>query len=291
MQDDFSDNENRSEFGDDSVISDLSEATDEGDAFYERRKKPKAMDDRFGLESIIPWKKVRANMKSLLPKPYLSQILAANAARRPAKPLEVLSNIPSLPITLPHGFQHSRSMACPLDSLVNVIQWPMCNLDTFSCFDSRQAHLWKGKSRVQSQSVVQDNSRKAKPTAMCGLVAWTYIQKWRLLVIANTQLELKILDSNFEELCTKSIEKPALCLEFDDTTDELIVGGVCNIRIWSFRKVAEKGRFVHTFVGPRLVIEDLRNEEWVTKCMLHKLSHKLYAIVDNNVYVCDPSYF
>jgi WD40 repeat protein len=186
-----------------------------------------------------------------------------------------------------HVINDKRSLACPLDTLVNVIHWPNSNIDTFSCFDLRQAHLWKGKYRVQSQSVVQETGRKAKPTALSGLVAWTYVAKWRILIIANTQLELKILDANFEELCTKSIEKPALCLEFDDEADELIVGGVCNIRIWGFTKVAEKGRFVHTFVGPRLVIEDLRNEEWVSKTMYHKLSHKIYAIVDNNVYIYD----
>jgi hypothetical protein len=69
-------------------------------------------------------------------------------------------------------------------------------------------------------------------------------------------------------------------LNFIEDTNEIIVAGVGNIRIWKFTEL----RNSYVLDSPRLCISDLNNEDWVTISVYVKTG-QLYASYDNNVNV------
>jgi hypothetical protein len=69
-------------------------------------------------------------------------------------------------------------------------------------------------------------------------------------------------------------------LNFVEDKNEIIVGGVGNIRIWTF--VAHGNTY--ELDTPRLCISDLNSDEWVTLSQYVK-SGQIYASYDNNVNV------
>lgn len=232
-------------------------------------------------ELILPWKKLKLEIKNNLPKQLLSQQIPEirSADKKDA-------SIVTQSLSLPHGFQLVKSIGHSGPEIQNVLYWPNSSADTFSCFDTHNAHVYRGNYRLLTTSI-QIKANSDKQSALAGLVAWIYVPKWRNLVITNTQLECKILDTNFVCLYTRPLEKPAICLEFVDASDELIIGGVCSISIHPSRKQAEKGRFVQTLLPPRLVINDFESEEWISKTLHCKNLNRLLAVCDNNIYVYD----
>ena len=69
-------------------------------------------------------------------------------------------------------------------------------------------------------------------------------------------------------------------LNFIEETEEIVVSGVGNIRIWTF--IQQKNTFV--LDSPRLCISDLNVDDWVTISVYVKCG-QIYAAYDNNVSV------
>ncbi|KAJ3030775.1 hypothetical protein HK097_005581, partial [Rhizophlyctis rosea] len=120
-----------------------------------------------------------------------------------------------------------------------------------------------------------------------GVSRWIWVAKWKCFVVGTVGLELKTLDFNFAELTSTSSVKPVLSLEFNEADEELIVGGVGNIRVWAFKKVAESSRMLYHFSGPRLVMQDLDGDDWVCQTIYQPAWNKLYAAVNNSVMIYD----
>ncbi|KAI8621898.1 hypothetical protein BC830DRAFT_1214475 [Chytriomyces sp. MP71] len=185
-----------------------------------------------------------------------------------------------LPITIPHGFQLMRTMLQPkpIKSVINV---SANNTDTFAVLDTYYAQLFRGNVKVARISVGEE---KGIPDShLTGLNRWFYVKKWRCTVIATLHLELKVLGLSLEVLSQTSSIKPVLSLDFHDERDELIAGGVGNIRIWTFSK--SKGTY--RLLGPRLVIDDLATEEWISHTVVNKQLNRLIAACDCDILVYD----
>ncbi|KAI9341192.1 WD40-repeat-containing domain protein [Obelidium mucronatum] len=137
-----------------------------------------------------------------------------------------------------------------------------------------------------------DPEKRGKKNALApespflGLSRWIFIPKWKITVIATLQLELKILSSSFENVASVSSVQPVLSFEFNEDTNELIAGGVGNIRVWGFEKPSNS-LFPQGFTGPRLFISDLKANEWVTNVTIDKVFHRIFATVDNALFVYD----
>lgn len=69
-------------------------------------------------------------------------------------------------------------------------------------------------------------------------------------------------------------------LNFIEDTNEIIVAGVGNIRIWTF--VEHKNNYVLDV--PRLCISDLNIDDWISLSVYLKCG-QIYAAYDNNVNV------
>ena len=68
------------------------------------------------------------------------------------------------------------------------------------------------------------------------------------------------MNRHFEEIYCRSSESPVLCLEYNGLDDELITGGVSNIRIWKLAKV-KRTSDGFGITGIRIIIDDLKVEE------------------------------
>jgi hypothetical protein len=159
-----------------------------------------------------------------------------------------------LPITIPHGFQTIRNLTAPKPSLKSVlyISSTPTQSDAFWMQDAHHLHVTRNGVKVQSLSTLAETSRHAPATpsggstsgagvvgargsAVGGLSRWVYVKKWRVAIIATSHLELKIMTPSSEILATTSSVKPVLSLEFNEEREELIAGGIENIRVSTAR--------------------------------------------------------
>ncbi|KAJ3412758.1 hypothetical protein HDV05_000279 [Chytridiales sp. JEL 0842] len=189
-------------------------------------------------------------------------------------------------ITIPHGFQLSRSYLQPHPTVKDILflGTGSSNKDSFAVMDHHTVNVIREFGPPINLPITNDSKNKSSPVS--GLSRWVFIKKWRVVVIATLQLELKILGVNFQELYSISSVKPVLSLEFNDERNELIAGGVGNIRIWTFLRTNDKA-LPFKFGPPRLVVDDLRAQDWITHTFYEKTSRKLYAVVDQTLLVYD----
>ena len=105
------------------------------------------------------------------------------------------------------------------------------------------------------------------------------------------------MNRQFEEIYCRSSESPVLSLEYNDKDDELITGGVSTIRstlfnshdlVWKLSKSKRTDGF--SISSLRLLINDMKVEEWVGHTALYLPSRKLYVSVDNSLLVAILSY-
>ncbi|KAJ3297615.1 hypothetical protein HDU79_002789 [Rhizoclosmatium sp. JEL0117] len=186
---------------------------------------------------------------------------------------------PILPITIPHGFQLLRTLVQPKPCVKSVINVSANNTDSFAVLDTYQARLIRGTMKVAGISVGEEKS--VPDSHLTGLNRWIFISKWRITIIATLHLELKVLGLSLELLSQVSSVKPVLCLDFHDARDELIAGGVGNIRIWTVSQL--KGTY--RLSGPRLIIDDLQSEEWITHIVHNAYLNRLMVACDCDLLV------
>ncbi|KAJ3232785.1 WD repeat-containing protein 87 [Chytriomyces hyalinus] len=252
----------------------------EGDTDQQIPSKPPTHDDssdeeyealvRTKLPSIIPWRVLkrkfgRVNVPGMDPN-EISETRKRNMASIAMAP------------TIPYGFQITRTVYHPKPCLKSVLFASATQMDCFVSLDPQQVHVLRGHGRP----VVLDCQVKGKTTAFTAVSRWLFIPKWKLTVISTLQLELKLLSMSFEQMNSVSSVQPVLSLQFREDTDELIAGGVGNIRIWTFDK---SGSAVTGFKSTRLVINDLQAGQWVTHLCHDKAFNRIFASVDDSIMV------
>nr|KAJ3421637.1 WD repeat-containing protein 87 [Polyrhizophydium stewartii] len=186
----------------------------------------------------------------------------------------------ALNISIPHGCQIMRTMTHPKSVLKSVVYMPFGETERFASQDAHYAHVWRGSTHILK--VATRPNKDALPTSVTGLNKWLYINKWRILIIATLHLELKILDAGLKVWSSIASPKPIISLEFVDEHDELVVGGVGAITIYGFEKNHGSSGAIVDFKEPRLVINDLQIDEWVTFTAFDRTREYLYAVFDNN---------
>ncbi|KAI8926073.1 WD40-repeat-containing domain protein [Entophlyctis helioformis] len=206
------------------------------------------------------------------------------------------ANAASLPITITHGFQLLRTLANPRPTIKSVLYIP--NSSMFVSLDSSYIYLWKGGARIHKVSTQPENDKNGrrqpskKGSGMSGnghlpgvvaISKWIYLDRQRVYIVANTRLELKVLDIHFEELAVISNPKPVLSIESVPDKNEIICGEVGSIRIWR----VVKSNFIHMEVynlEERRVITHNLEEEWVAFVYYDRLLDRIFAACDSNLY-------
>lgn len=171
---------------------------------------------------IAPWRKLQKSIKSSLPKILLT--LAPSYSRSDIKkrstPVNIIKelnnlkhdasqtqSVPALPIVIPYGFMQTKSIPHPHEALKLAIHVPGAHGEIYATADSKNVYLWRGSVKLSTFSV---SGAKSPDNSCFGLTKWIYIKKWRIIVLATSQLELKILDYNLSELYSTSCIKPVL---------------------------------------------------------------------------------
>ena len=249
---------------------------------------------------VQPWSIVQKSLRLTIPKSIQSQpvsysrsdIRPVSSDIRPVTPSknELKREVdnctpPTQAITVNTGFQQINAISQPGAFLTSVIHVPGgSQMGSFVGIDSKSAYVWKGGKRNQTMSLGRDVHSSIQSPLM-GLTAWIYIPKSRIYLLANKQLQLKILDFNFDYLSHESTEKQALCLEYIESLDEVVVGGAKYVSVFKLLKSTIKGKIVTSFTGPRLIINDFTGDEWVSKTVVHVLSDRLFVVCGSCVYV------
>lgn len=214
-----------------------------------------------------------------------------------------------LSVTLPYGFQMMRSLPHTKASVKSVLfVSDISRVDSFVSVDTRCCHVWRGstrlkrlpitkRSRTQTQSVKTNDSAMHKEMSveagglgMAGLMAmtrWAWVGKFNVFILANAHLELKVLDSSLNELSVIRSPKPVLHIQFIESCDEVVAAGVGNISIYSLKKSIStvRNRTIYVLGEPRMVISDLKLDDWVSFTTYDRLSDRLLVASDANVFI------
>lgn len=117
------------------------------------------------------------------------------------------------PIALSHGFQPIRNMVNPKPGIRQVCYLP--NSSTFVSLGRDSIQTWKNGSRIKKIPILSTLIMSGKESSnivqsFLGVTKWTYIDSYRIYLVANQQLELKVLNASFETLSIASAPKPIL---------------------------------------------------------------------------------
>ncbi|KAJ3320049.1 hypothetical protein HDV06_005699 [Boothiomyces sp. JEL0866] len=181
------------------------------------------------------------------------------------------------PITLSHGFQSVRTMQHSRLGIKSVLYIP--NSSMFASLDKEIPVLPPGQT-------VKKGSKKKPIDGLYGLVQWVYVEKCHTYIVANQQLEIKVLDLHLSTQSTFSNPKPILCMEYIKQTHTLVVGEVGSIRIIGIQKSTANHIEIYV-LNQILEITTNLDEEWITCVYYEHSKERIFAGCGTNLYVFD----
>ncbi|KAJ3120366.1 hypothetical protein HK098_004661 [Nowakowskiella sp. JEL0407] len=244
--------------------------------------------------AIQPWRRVKREIQTLVSRANPASTL--NTTSHTSKDSEGNIHDPyktsasNISLSIPSGFQISKKLIHSKPNLKSVIYESGVqgsNVDSFALIDAHSVQLIRGSTRMFRIPI---NVERGVPSeSVGGIREWIYIKKWRVIVAAS-HLQLRLLDSSFELITSVSSVKPVLSLLFVDERDELVAGCVGSIvtnipKVWGFVKNPEAAHVL--FSNPRIKINDFEAEEWISHISVREATNRLYAAVENNVYIYD----
>jgi hypothetical protein len=122
-----------------------------------------------------------------------AKLNTTNAAGKLETSMENLAsatnNLTSYPIAIPQGFQlisnlNHIGMKADIES---VLYMPVStSRDRFATYSAgHYIHVWEGNNHVKKIDLKKD-------VDLLGMKEWIYIQKWGIVVISTSRLELKV---------------------------------------------------------------------------------------------------
>ena len=222
---------------------------------------------------------------------------------------------------VPNGFQNQMTLTHNRPSLRLVLfQKPLqsnksmggiTSKDRFLTMDANFLYVWLGSKRskklrlptagedvavnlnpsatstASNKSGFRTNIDLSVATSMNGVMRWCWIDKYRAVAIATSNLHLRLLDGkDYRETSEVHCVKPVLSMLFVDDLDYLVAGGVGNIRVWSVRKSAEplaRGQVLTFESEPRYVMEDMHPDQWVRSMCYDATKQRLYTARDRDI--------
>ena len=114
-------------------------------------------------------------------------------------------------ITIPFGFQLTGSLFHQPDDMKSVLKLSSLWKDKYLSLDSQFVQVWEGDQKKIKFHVRKPHSKTHfDASTFLGLREWIYIEKWSLLIISTSQLEIKVMNNEFQVLQKIYTDKPAL---------------------------------------------------------------------------------
>lgn len=161
------------------------------------------------------------------------------------------------PFSLTHGFQQIRNYAPSKVPFRVAVHLPNYNntMESILAVDAQHVHIWRGPSRVAKWSIPEfrhknDNKSgrdasarpggsirkkaEAEARSLAGITCCCYISKHRLLAVANSHMQIKLVEpQHFTELCSVNCPKPLLSLHYHAESDSVIATSIGQIRVFT----------------------------------------------------------
>jgi hypothetical protein len=104
---------------------------------------------------------------------------------------KLMQTLNQVPITIPHGFQISRTYLQPHPTVRDILHMPVSNnKDSFAILDNHFVHVIRDVGHPIVMPISTDKKDAKSPVN--GLSRWIFVKKWRVIIIATLQLELKV---------------------------------------------------------------------------------------------------
>jgi WD40 repeat protein len=184
------------------------------------------------------------------------------------------------PISVNFGFHVLKKIKAFKTKFLNAFYLNSSN--TFAALDSVSFHLWKNNRKLSDVPLVHNSPDYVRN--LKAMTIWTYIDKYQIHVAAMKNLHIKILDAQFNELSSTITSKPVLCFEYSSLKNELIVGQIGSINIFSV-KVSKFNSKITYYLDQRLEITDFSQGEWVSCLKYDYTFNRLFAGCDNSLRV------
>lgn len=157
---------------------------------------------------VAPWNLVKQEIIKTLPSSIkASSLIYPSAIEKPGvtkAPIIIKKNnaaqepvpqkLPQTPIYIQHGFQLTRTILHPNESLNKLLYQSNVVPDTFLTADDKKMYEWKAKKRTRNIDV----SDTKHQNSMSGLNKWIFIEKWKVICISTTTSDIKILGMGLE---------------------------------------------------------------------------------------------
>lgn len=197
-----------------------------------RSRHSESSSQSLGAQMIQPWESVKLAIARILgPKvvaslvpPPLPSIPSSSSATSPPSDFtpsaalsadEAKQYAHTTPITISHGFQPIRIMETSKPGLRQVCY--LQNSSTFVSLDKEFLQSWKGGLKTSRIPIIPPPIMSNKDATVSkfvdgfiGVTKWIYIDLYRVYIVANQQLELKVIDLNFKTISVASTPKPIL---------------------------------------------------------------------------------
>ena len=198
-----------------------------------RSRHSESSSQSLGAQMIQPWQTVKTAIARILgpkvvaslvpppPPPITSSSSSATSPHSDFTPSAALSAdeakqyAHTTPIALSHGFQPIRIMETSKPGLRQVCY--LQNSSTFVSLDKEFLQSWKGGLKTSRIPIIPPPIMSNKDATVSkfvdgfiGVTKWIYIDLYRVYIVANQQLELKVIDLNFKTISVASTPKPIL---------------------------------------------------------------------------------
>ncbi|KAJ3128530.1 hypothetical protein HK098_004160 [Nowakowskiella sp. JEL0407] len=176
---------------------------------------------------IQPWKTVKSeistnlmNSKSLFASEN-ANVHLDDSGLQSGNGSNSSNNSTAISMTIPHGFQLIRSLEHSKPTLKSVIYVPpTTTTELFVSLDTHNLHVWRGSNRIRKINTAGIQTVKINDlpiskggtgqAGVFGINRWKYVDSLKIFVVASTQLQLRVLDSHFDELSNVLTPKPVL---------------------------------------------------------------------------------
>lgn len=117
---------------------------------------------------------------------------------------------PLYPLSIPYGFQLMETIEHPSvnANITSMLYMPSIR-NQFAAMDGNHVHLWAETNHMLKFPIKKPrNDEKGSPVT--AITQWEYAEKWRVIIISTSLLEIKTLTNDFTLTSVKSSMKPVL---------------------------------------------------------------------------------
>lgn len=170
------------------------------------------------------------------------------------------------------------------DKRVKKLRIPSAAVDEKSGGDSAVNVQGHGRANISERRTTVGSTEQTVP-ALSSATRYCVINKYRLLVVATSRLELVLIDTaDFQHQSSVSTAKPVIALSFIEELDMIVAAGVGGVSLWSISKAELSGKRSYQIdAAPKFDFNaDFDTDEWVRATCYDHTKQRLYVACEQD---------